>query len=209
MTIELPSTVRIAQEFRIKIRRVATRRFDATVIQGPRIAAAAVGKNVMRNWRYVTGTFQISVPMGSDEELLLPEETTLAVLKWRREHMSPIYRWYPVLKRYIEYVSGRVKGFGGDPNEIEPSLTPIFTSVPKPQYVEYRGKVHEAVYDCFGDLKGFVLKECCGEKRFFESCERSLGYLVLKACREGLRVTVYVQPDRRESVYGDSNRLLI
>src|SRR5262249_52488957 len=155
---------------------------------------------VMRNWRYVTGTFQITIPVGSDDELLLPEETTLAVLKWRLERMSPVYRWYQVLKRYIEEVSDRVTGFGGDPSTIEPSLTPIFKPVPRQKYVEYRGKVHEALYDCFGDFKGFVLTECCGEERFFKSCERSLAELVLKACREGLRVTVYVHPHRRESV---------
>ena len=60
--------------------------------------------------------------------------------------------------------------------------------------------MHEVVYDCFGDLKGFELKECCGEQHFFESHERSLGDLVLRTCRESLRVTVYTRPDRRETV---------
>jgi len=196
VTVELPSTVRVGQEYRIKVRRVVTRRFDSTTIQAPRIAAesAAVGKGVMRNWRYVTGTFQITIPVGSDEELLLPEETTLAVLKWRREHMSPAYRWYPVLQRYIEYVSGRVKGFGGDPNQIGPSLMPIFK--PEPKYVEYQGRVCEIIFDCFGDLKGFVLVQCCGEERRFECCQRSLGELLLKACRDELKIVVLSDPKR-------------
>ena len=63
ITVQLPNTVRVGQEYRVKVRRVATRRFDATTTQEPpRIAAAAaaVGKGVMRNWRYITGTFQIT-----------------------------------------------------------------------------------------------------------------------------------------------------
>lgn len=191
ITVELPSTVRVGQEFRIKLRRVATRRFSDTTTPNPRIAAAeSVPKGGMRNWRYITGTFQITIPVGTDEELLLPEETTLAVLKWRLEHMAPAYRWYPVLKKYLEYVAGRVQGFGGDPGEIPPSLHPIFKPEPTRKCVEYRGKVREVIFDCFGDLKGFVLMECCGRERRFESCQRSLGELVLRACREGLRMTV-------------------
>jgi hypothetical protein len=203
ITVQLPNTVRVGQEFRVKVRRVATRRVDVTIPQGPpRIAAAAAaaGKGVMLNWRYITGTFQITIPVDSDAARLIPEETTLAVLKWRQEHMSPAYRWLPVLERYIGYVSGRVDGFGGDADSVEPSLTPIFSKPGKPKFTEFRGKVHEVVYDCFGDPKGFVLKECCGERRFFESCERSLGDLVLKACRDGLRVTVYAEPHHRETV---------
>jgi hypothetical protein len=201
ITLELPSTVRVGQEYRVKVRRVATRRFDATIAQGPQTAVeAGVRKRGTLNWRYVTGTFQITIPVGSDQELLLPEETTLAVLKWRRDHMSPVYRWYPVMQRYIEYVSGRVLGFGGDPNQIEPSLTPIFKQAPKPKFVEYQGKVREVVFDCFGDPKGFVLRQCCGEERFFEARERSLSELVLRACREGLRVSVCAAPHHRESV---------
>jgi hypothetical protein len=203
VTVQLPNTVRVGQEFRAKVRRVASRRFDETINQGPpRIATAsiAVGKEAMRNWRYITGTFQITIPVDSDAALLIPEETTLAVLKWRQQHMSPAYRWFPVLERYINYVSGRVDGFGGNATSVEPSLTPIFIRPGKPEFTEFRGKVREVVYDCFGDLKGFVLNECCGEHRFFESHERSLGNLVLKACHEGLRVTVYAKPHRGETV---------
>ena len=36
--------------------------------------------------------------------------------------MSPVYRWYPVLQRYVSYVAGRVDGFGGDSTTVEPGL---------------------------------------------------------------------------------------
>ena len=60
----------------------------------------------------MTGTFQVKLPVGDDKQLLLSEENTLAILKWRLEQYSPVYRWRPVLQRYIDYVAGRVRGFG-------------------------------------------------------------------------------------------------
>lgn len=61
-------------------------------------------------------------------------------------------------------------------SSIPPSLTPIFTKPGvKPKASQHQGKILEVVYDWFGDLQGFVLKECCGEQRFFECCERSAG----------------------------------
>src|ERR1700730_5897468 len=79
----------------------------------------------MRNWRYVTGTFQVKIPVGGERQLLLPEENTLAILKWPLEQYSPQHRWRPVVQPYIDNVSGRVRGFGGDPGAIKPSLTGV------------------------------------------------------------------------------------
>ena len=55
--------------------------------------------------------------------MLPAEETTLAILKARLEAMPTRNRWYPVLLRYIEQISGRVNGLGGDASSIPPSLT--------------------------------------------------------------------------------------
>jgi hypothetical protein len=54
---------------------------------------------------------------------MLPlEEDTLAILKWRLKTKPAPYRWRPVWERYIELVGARVKGLGGDPGQIPPSL---------------------------------------------------------------------------------------
>jgi hypothetical protein len=195
-TVDLPSSVRVGQEFRIKVRRVSSRQFLTAVGGtqiGPQINAEAGAfekGHVMRNWRYVTGTFQVTIPVGTDETLLPPEETALAVLKWRQEHMSPAYRWYPVLQRFVAYVSGRVQGFGGDPASIKPSLQGVPAKTKRPPKALVEGKVCEVVYDCFGDFRGFVLQQCCSERRFFECCEEAIGELALRACKERLKVTV-------------------
>ena len=190
--------MRVGQEFQIQVRRIVSRQFPQ--VPGTNVFAPNIGSvesesqrgKIMRNWRYITGTFQITIPVGRDEALLLPEETTLAIFKWRLEHMSPAYRWYSVLQRYIAYVAGRVDGFGGTASSIPPSLTgvrPKQGGFPK-DAKESKGKIREVVYDCFGDLRGFVLEMCCSERRFFACCERAIGELALRACRERLRVTV-------------------
>lgn len=211
-TVDLPRSVRIGQEFHIKVRRIASRQLRNTVgelspkllMERPINAQSMASQKgpFMRNWRYVTGTFQITIPVGTDQALLQPEETTLAVLKWRREHMSPANRWYPVLERYIGYVSGRVDGFGGNAASIEPSLQGVpakHKHWPK-KLREHRGKVREVIYDCFGDLKGFVLEQCCSECLFFECCEKSIGELALRACRERWQVAVFVDKNYENKI---------
>ena len=42
----------------------------------------------MRNWRYVVGTFQIKIPVSAGDALLRDEENTLAIMKWRLDHMA-------------------------------------------------------------------------------------------------------------------------
>lgn len=72
--------------------------------------------------RQMSGAFQISIPVTNAGGMLWQEENTLAVLTWRLQHMSPVNRWYPVLQRYISLVSARIKGLGGDPGSIPPTL---------------------------------------------------------------------------------------
>lgn len=120
-TVDLPNTITIGQELNVRVRRVVSRRPYQRPTGGNAVAVAvpSASKGVV-NWRYVTGTFQVKIPVGDEPQLLRPEENTLAILKWRLEQYSPLYRWRPVLKRYIEYIEGRVRGFGGNPGTIKP-----------------------------------------------------------------------------------------
>jgi hypothetical protein len=204
LTVDLPTTVVKGQVFNIVVRRVSTREsrdkhylasHDVVIV-----AAADSRQKLMRNWRYVTGTFQIRIPVSGKEVFLYSEENTLAVLKWRLQAMSPSNRWYPVLKRYIGYVAARVDGLGGNSVEIEPSLQ----GVPVKEGIErthrYTGKICEVLYDCFGDFEGFVLLSCCTERHVFRSRKKGIGTLALLACEKQLTVTVVVDARTRPEV---------
>lgn len=154
-----------------------------------------VGKRgrVMRNWRYVVGTFQVKIPVTTREVMLRPDEDALAVMKWRLQQMSSTNRWYLVLQRYIAVLSARIEGLGGDPSAIPPSPD----GAPGPNggeqdLVSFTGKVVEVIYDCFGAFEGFVLGECCGT-RAFRARECAIGEIVLRACKDRLLLTVYVE----------------
>jgi len=144
-------------------------------------------------WRYVVGTFQIRIPVTTGDRILPSEETTLAIMKWRLEQMSPSNRWYPVLVRYIKYLSDRVDGLGGNSGAVPPSLTfvPPLPLHPHQPEREHCGKVCEVLFDCHGEFAGFVLDDCC-ERHVFHSRARSIGDLALEACRYGLTLCVWV-----------------
>lgn len=195
-TVDLPNTLHVGQEFNIKVRRISSRQYRTKPVERTFLDAAAISKKrtVMRNWRYVTGTFQIKIPVGSEQTLLLPEENTLAILKWRLQHMSPAYRWYPVLQRYISYVTGRVKGFGGKPGAIEPGLGGIIVRGKEhgEERIGYTGKVSAIVYDRFGDFEGFFLDTEDGE-RTFRSTEHEIEALAQRAWAERILITVFAE----------------
>ncbi|MFN8582699.1 MAG: hypothetical protein U0163_17195 [Gemmatimonadaceae bacterium] len=199
-TVDLPTTVVTGQEFNIVVRRVG-RKGKVTRTPPPQTqvgakagaAAGAVASHQLTPWRYVIGTFQVKIPVTTSEVMLFPEENTLAIMKWRLQLMAPSNRWYLVLKRYIQFISDRVRGLGGDPDAIPPSPN---GAPPKPSsrcddLVELRGKVAEIRFDCFGDLEGFVLDTCC-EVFAIKTRERELGQLVMKACKERLTISVFV-----------------
>jgi hypothetical protein len=138
LTIDLPTTVVSGQEFNVVVRRIATRRSRSAGVppvntgfntEAPPVLlavhAAAVNTAVVKggnhNWRYVVGTFQVKIPVATRATMLVPEENTLAILKWRLQQMPPTDRWYPVTERYVQHVAGRVDGLGGDSNSIPPS----------------------------------------------------------------------------------------
>ncbi len=150
--------------------------------------------------RYIVGSFQVKIPVSTREAMLPAEETTLAILKARLEALPKTDRWYPVLLRYIDQIAGRVDGLGGDANVIPSSLGgylpghhhPVRPPVRRPceeDLKEFTGKVCEVVFDCFGDFVGFVLDDCC-EHRAYESRERQIGDLVLRALQERLTLMV-------------------
>jgi hypothetical protein len=65
--------------------------------------------------------------------------------------------------------------------------------VPKPceDVVEYTGRVEEIIFDCYGDLEGFVLADCCSVHSF-KTREKEIGEILLRACKDRLTVSVFI-----------------
>jgi hypothetical protein len=192
-TIDLPVGVRAGQEFNLLVRRVSTRRSDRD--------ARATTQRASPDWRYVVGTFQVKIPVALDDVLLLPEENTLAIMKWRLLQTPPASRWTPVLIRYIEYLSARVNAFGGNAGSILPSPT----GVPQGSHggargaaeEEFTGKVSGVTYDRFGDFAGFHLLTESGHYRDFHSREAQIERLVRFAWTD--RVVISVRVNRHHA----------
>jgi hypothetical protein len=213
-TVDLPSGIVAGQEFNIIVRRIATRSQPTVILRtlpatierpkrGVKAEAAAVvaaaQTRTPTEWRYVVGTFQVKIPVATGDTLLVDEENTLAIMKWRLQQMEPSNRWYPVLQRYVSYLAGRVDGLGGDSNAIAPSPNGVSPGqLAKATVHEYTGKVCEVIFDCFGDFEGFVLCDC-DVAYVFKSRKRGIAKLALRACKEGLRLSVFADagPERR------------
>jgi hypothetical protein len=230
-TIDLPTTVVAGQAFTVVVRRIGSRRAAVPapppVIQArPRrtkAAKAAAATEAARSSRptivaerYVIGSFAVRIPVATAATLLHAEETTLAIFKARLAAMSPTNRWYPVLRRYISYLSGRVDGLGGKAGGVPPS----FGGFPTPgtpggghgghgghdgpggnghprdhddDHPAGNGKVAGLIFDAFGDFEGFLL-ETGTRERVFDSRERDVWQLAERAWRERLRITVLTEP---------------
>ncbi|TKC79905.1 hypothetical protein FAZ69_30325 [Trinickia terrae] len=224
-TIDLPIGVKAGQQFNIVVRRVRSR--QAPLLAGkPGIVAQAARteserKPPVTDWRYIVGTFQVTIPVSLEEPLLWPEENTLAIMKWRLLNTAATSRWHPVLQRYVSYLVGRVNGFGGKAGAIPASpdgapapgpglgqgecggkLVPCPSRGPGEcggELMQCRGKVCEVLFDCFGDFEGFILESCSGTHRF-TTCESGIADVVLRACRERLVLTVFFERGTRDRI---------
>jgi hypothetical protein len=191
-TVDLPTTVVTGQEFNVVVRRVGRAQTEQIQIQLKTRRKKGNAPRASAEWRYVIGTFQVKIPVTTAAVMLRPEEDTLAILKWRLQQTSPANRWYPVMQRYIEYVAARVAGLGGDPSAIPPSLTgaPLQKYDPCEDLVHFEGKVEEVLFNCSGELAGFVLADCC-DHHVLSSHEPAIGEVALRALRERLTLSVY------------------
>ena len=228
LTIDLPSTVVTGQEFNVIVRRITTRRNALTGADRQRVpvviartefpsapesdplpliadkAALLAVRRQIRNWRYVTGTFQIRIPVGTPATLLGPERNTLAIFKWRLLKISPANRWYPVLQRYIVYLGARVSELGGNPDAVLPSPLGYWEAPPTRGTADgesHTGKITEVIYGCRGHMEGFVLRECCDRTYRFTACDHDLQAIVLLACTNRFEVTVQTCAKDPQSVY--------
>jgi hypothetical protein len=218
-TLELPLGIKTGQQFEVLVQRISTKigKIQPPPTPPPALhsapvhklkkaaqpAIAALPESIVERaifYRYVVGSFIVRIPVSTGPKMRIPEEMTLAIMKWRLNHLSPGNRWAPVLERYIKYCSARLDAIGGDSSQVPPSLT---YKPPAPgeggkghephggggHGRELCGKVAEVLFDCHGRFEGFVLDDCC-EGRLVESRERGVGDLAMLACRENLTICV-------------------
>ena len=142
------------------------------------------------------GTFQVKIPVTTKDVMLRPEEDTLAIMKWRLQHMNQENRWYPVIERYISYISARIDGLGGNSSLIKPSLNGVEgRSEARPEHARrYAGKISALLYGQFGDFEGFILQLQDGEHKFY-SRERKIEEIANRAWEERIFVIIYTDAD--------------
>jgi hypothetical protein len=151
--------------------------------------------------RRIIGTFQITIPVHTEAEILPGETRRFSVLRYIGQSIPPGNRWYPVWRRLLGQVGDRVAGLGGDPDKVAPSPTgegrPHGT-VPErgeEQPGAVTGEVSRVLYDCFGRFEGFELLTC-DQAHAFETCQRGVEEVVLRACRDRLLLTVWSRDGR-------------
>ncbi len=122
MTIDLPPTVRKGEAFSIAVRQI-TDGFTVSPQQRRLAVAAPASPEGLPwyTWRRLAGAFQFTINISSKEALLPAEERLLSWLMWIAQSIPIENRWYPIFNRYLDQVRGRVKGFGGNPDDIAPS----------------------------------------------------------------------------------------
>jgi hypothetical protein len=208
LTIDLPEGIKRGEVFDIVVRQLTE---AAVVAIGEEIPArrsreaaveAARREGEAFRWRRLLGAFQFTIRISTKDQLLYPEERLLAWLKWRLEVTPSAHRWRRVLERYLELVSGRVEGFGGDPGAIRPSPRGQVPR-PKPDKGEpgeerhgHIGKIAGIVYDRFGDFDGFLLRTYDGREISFKGREQEIEELIYRAWAERIVVKVVTDKDR-------------
>ncbi|HKV51424.1 MAG TPA: hypothetical protein VJO52_09505 [Gemmatimonadaceae bacterium] len=200
LTVQLPAGVRTGQAFKAVVRQM-TNAAAKRPVPPPPIGAptgngdtAAANGNAVIRWRRVVGSFQVSIPVKTKEVLLTPEERLLSVTRFILEAIPPGNRWNPVFGRYVDQIAARVKALGGDPDVVLPTPDGQWQQQDKKTGRRVSGKVSEVVFNCFGEFQGFVVdgcSECCSIK----SSQAGIGDVVLKACKDRLSVTVWLDHD--------------
>jgi hypothetical protein len=221
LTVDLPATVRRGDEFDIVVRRITTRQVSDDPVPQPHadleVHAQTGGRPARRGrraatssartneavretplvWRYITGSFLVKIPVQEESTILPGDENLLAILKWRLGLVGPTNRWYPVLLRYISYLSGRIDGMGGNASQIPASpagYQPVSTGlVHAPREHCYTGKVIGIRYDRFGDFEGFIILSENGHEHWFRGREHEMEEVLRRAWVDRTRISVFVE----------------
>jgi len=208
ITVDLPHGISLGNEFNIVARRITTTQIappppppppPPTQRSRPRAALATEAViSPPSAWRYITGSFLMTIHVEQESQILPADENLLAVLKWRLGLIGTGNRWYPVLLRWISVLSSRIKAMGHDPGDIPASpkgYQPPSIEKGHPGAEDERchtGRVAKLFYDCFGEFTGFEMECCECEQHSFRSCQPDMEGLIYRAWLKRFVITVCV-----------------
>jgi hypothetical protein len=111
---------------------------------------------------------------------------------WRLQQMKPGNRWQPVLERYIDYLSARIDGLGGDSKSSQPSPNgvPIGSGEGSEKDEPLYGAVSQRCCSALRRIRGLRAGGVAASDTF-KCCEPGIRGLVLRACRERLTISVF------------------
>ena len=192
ITLELPQTVKDGQVFPIDVQQHSGLIVEIQQ-QNKEGKQPKETQHYFASTRKVLGAFRMTVAVKLGDGLLHTAVRNLAVLRYIANTIPVTDSWNTIFTRYINQVSAKVDALGYDSNLVkaspdDPGLVGRKEPVKEQCYI---GKIQQITYDCFGEFTGFTL-ETCSETHFFESCERGIEEVVLKACRQRLTIKVFV-----------------
>lgn len=209
LTVELPTGVKKGDAYTIQVRQLTASEIEPPpiIMRGPKRGKR---DETSLDWRRTKGQFQFNLVISTREQILYRETRTLAWLKWISQAIPATSRWRPVWDRYLSLIGGRVDGFGGDQNTVQPSSTgtvphPKQTKqhapqepqpCPKEDRISRTGKVVGVIHDRFADFEGFLLLDECGEEHCYRAREHAMESLVRRAWAERAVVTVVAPRSR-------------
>jgi hypothetical protein len=189
MTIDLPLSIRVGNEFDVLVRRITTK--QVVTQRDPQ------DRSDQLLWRYVSGSFLARLAVQKESTILPADENLLAILTWRLTLIGAGNRWYPVLLRYISSLSARIVAMGGDPSKIPPSPNGYQLPAPSPGpghgEHSHSGKVIRLRYDRFGDFEAFTLLSKDGREHPFRGRERQVEELIRRAWAERTLISVFFE----------------
>ncbi len=213
LTVDLPPTIHKGERYSVQVKQITTVPIRGLVVNREQQIggkAAAMTRDAQefekgRFWRRVLGVFRVEIPVGTKTELLGREERLLSILRWIELAIPLESRWYPVFRRYVAQVGGRVHLMGGNPGLIRPSPDGNWQKGTTTEagekggrtgeeWIGRTGKINALFYDRYGDFEGFVLDTEDGERRFF-SREQAVEVVAERAWRERLVTTVLAERD--------------
>jgi hypothetical protein len=96
LTVELPEGVTAGESYRVLVQQIVNR-------------------------QRIVGSVEVLIPVRHAAELLGDEEHGLAIFRNIHRSVADNDPWKPVLTRYVDQMAERVRGFGGNPDLVQPS----------------------------------------------------------------------------------------
>lgn len=218
LTVDLPPTVRKGQTFRVIVRQfaegAAARSRPLSEAFRSKLRAAAARKSARRDAvltvaastgrtstpRRILGAFQFSILVRTAPEIIPGIHRAFVNLQRANSTIPGENRWAPVMERYLQQITARLKAFGGAETHERPGRLMhvaddgghgLLEGRDDPRHAtsRFEGKVAGIRFDRFGDFEGFVLDTPDGPHDFF-SRQPEMETLASKAWRERIAICV-------------------